>query len=125
MDIDDSQRRWYDPIVRTLDVVLTRFAAVVLSLVVVSVIRDEYYAIPAELLSATVVFGVGRVLRYGTSGTEETSSAQAFASTALVWCRGVAQCTPVRAYRPHHRSRPGWRHTAPDESDDARVSLSD
>ncbi|ELZ05466.1 hypothetical protein [Natrialba asiatica] len=50
--------------------VLTRFAVAVLSLVVVSVIGVEYYAIPAELLSAAIVFGVGRILRYGTSDTE-------------------------------------------------------
>lgn len=76
---------WYNPIGRNLGMVLTKFAAVVASLAIVSTVWGEYYAIPAELLSAAIIYVVGRVLLYVASEDEETSPAQAFASAAVVW----------------------------------------
>ncbi|WP_222914463.1 TrkH family potassium uptake protein [Natrinema sp. SYSU A 869] len=76
---------WYGPIARNLGLVLTRFAGVITSLVAVSIIWGEYYAIPAELLSAAIVYAVGWLLLSITSVTDDTSTAQAFASAAIVW----------------------------------------
>ncbi|SFC51437.1 trk system potassium uptake protein TrkH [Halobiforma haloterrestris] len=53
---------WYNPIGRNLGMVLIKFAVVVASLAIVSIIWKEYYAIPAELLSAAIVYSVGRIL---------------------------------------------------------------
>lgn len=76
---------WYNPIGRNLGMVLTKFAAIVASLAIVSIVWEEYYAIPAELLSAAIVYVIGRVLMYAASEAEETSPARAFASAAVVW----------------------------------------
>ena len=84
-DTRRSPMSWYNPIGRNLGMVLTKFAAVVASLAVVSIVWGEYYAIPAELLSAAIVYIVGRVLLYVSSEAEESSPAQAFASAAVVW----------------------------------------
>lgn len=50
---------WYNPIIRNLGFVVTRFAGVVASLVVVSTIWGEYYAIPSELLATIIIYGIG------------------------------------------------------------------
>ena len=55
------------------------------TLVFISLLWGEYYAIPAELLSIVIVFSIGSILVYATSSADETSAAQAFASAALVW----------------------------------------
>lgn len=76
---------WYNPIARNLGIVLTRFGGVMVTLVFISLLWGEYYAIPAELLSIVIVFSIGSILMYATSSADETSAAQAFASAALVW----------------------------------------
>ena len=61
---------WYNPIGRDLGMVPTKFAVVVASLAIHSIIWREYYAIPAELLSAAIVSRRSEC-RCGTRSTTE------------------------------------------------------
>lgn len=77
--------RWYVHVGENVGLVLTRFAAVMASLVVVSLIWDEHYAIPGTLGSTFVVFGVGKALMWRCNTAEDLSRAEVFTSAAVVW----------------------------------------
>ena len=76
---------WYSPIAHNVGFVLTRFAAVTTTLLGVAIVWGEYYTIPAVLLSILVTYLAGWILLYSSSAADDTSTAQAFASAAVVW----------------------------------------
>ena len=76
---------WYGSIGHNIGLVLTRFTAVIATLLVVAIVWSEYYTIPAVLLSAMITYIIGWVLLRSTSAAEDTSTAQAFASAAVAW----------------------------------------
>ncbi|WP_336344399.1 hypothetical protein [Halalkalicoccus ordinarius] len=77
--------RWYVHVGENVSSVLTRFAAVMANLLVVSLMWDEHYAIPCTLGSALVVFGVGEALMWRCNTAGELSRAGVFTSAAVVW----------------------------------------
>lgn len=50
---------WHIQVGENLGIALTRLAPIMGTLLVVSVLRGEYYAIPGTLVSIALVFGVG------------------------------------------------------------------
>ena len=76
---------WYVKAGENLGLALTRLAPVMGTLLVVSLLWEEYYAIPGTLASVAIVFGVGWVLLKACRTADDPSEAQVFASAALIW----------------------------------------
>ncbi len=89
--------KWYTLIGYNLGRALIRFAAVILSLVPVSILWGEFYAIPGELLSVMIVYGIGWALSRGGSETADPSTAEVLASAAAIWLAvGLLSALPFR-----------------------------
>lgn len=77
--------KWYRHVGENVGLVLTRFAAVMASLVIVAALWGEYYAIPGVLVSVGIVFVVGWVLMRWNETADDPSLAQIFASATAAW----------------------------------------
>lgn len=76
---------WHVQVGENLGLALTRLAPIMVTLVAVSVLWGEYYAIPGTLASVALVFAIGWVLLRACETADEPSNAHLFVSAATVW----------------------------------------
>lgn len=76
---------WYTQVGENVGITLTRLAPIIGTLVVVSILREEYYAIPGTLAVVVAVYGVVRLLMRACTTADDPSTAETLASAGAVW----------------------------------------